>query len=213
MAGQTVPFADRAEAGDALAGLLAGQGWRDPLVLGLARGGVPVAARVARRLGAELDVLVVRKIGAPGHEEYGIGAVGAHGPPVVDEDAVAGVGVSVATLNRLTERERDTARTRQARYRGDRPPPRLTGRDVIVVDDGLATGVTARLAVRVLGTGDPHRVVLAVPVAARESAAALRREVDRLVVVLEPRWFHAVGTWYRDFHQVDDAEVISLLAG
>lgn len=206
-----LPFADRGRAGEALAALLAEGQWLDPIVLGLARGGVPVAAPVARGLSAELDVLVVRKIGAPGHEEFGVGAVGPHGPPLFDDESTRALGLSARTLDELADRERAIARTRQNRYRGDRPPPRLADRDVIAVDDGLATGITARLAARELREHRPRRVVLAVPVAARESAAALRPLVDQLVAVAEPRRFLAVGSWYTDFHQVTDQEVTALL--
>ena len=209
-------FQDRAAAGRTLADRLAalpdiGAGGR-PLVLALPRGGVPVAAPVAGRLGAELDVVVVRKIGAPGRPEYGIGAIAEDGPPYFDHPALAALGLTERDLARTVERERAELDRRIRRYRGERPAPRAAGRTVIVVDDGLATGVTARAAVRWLRDQGPEQLILAVPVCAREARDALARSADLVVCVHAPGRFRAVGEWYLDFAQTSDAEVDQLLA-
>jgi predicted phosphoribosyltransferase len=201
-------FANRREAGRALAARLAEQSWHDPLVLGLPRGGVPVAREVARELGAELDVVVARKIGAPGHPEYGVGAVTADSEPIYDPNVLRALHLTEEQLSRTCDEERAEAARRTALYRGDRPPPRVGGRDVIIIDDGLATGVTARAALHWVTRHAPSRVVIAVPVAAEESLRAFRAEV---VAVLVPRHFGAVSRWYDRFDQTTDAEVLSAL--
>ncbi|WP_053733472.1 phosphoribosyltransferase [Nocardia sp. NRRL S-836] len=201
-------FANRREAGRALAARLAEQTWHDPLVLGLPRGGVPVAAEIAEVLGAELDVVVARKIGAPDHPEYGVGAVTADSPPIYDPAVLRALGLTEEQLTGTCERERDEAARRTALYRRGRPPLAVEGRDVVVVDDGLATGVTARAALHRLEQLGPHRVVLAVPVAARESLATFGTPV---VTVLVPRGFGAVSRWYDRFEQLSDAEVLEVL--
>ena len=202
-------FADRSDAGRVLARALVGQPWTDPLVLGLARGGVPVAFEVAAALGGELGVAVARKIGAPGHPEYGIGAVTAAGEPIFDDDALRGLGLTRADLAETCEAERQEARRRLELYRDG--PVRLEGRDVLVVDDGLATGVTARAALREARRHDPRRLVLAVPVGAADSVRALRADAD-LVVCPHPRTdFRAVGRFYAHFDQTGDEQVIDLL--
>ncbi|WP_290061821.1 phosphoribosyltransferase [Amycolatopsis solani] len=204
-------FADRDDGGRRLAAELRGRSWVDPLVLGLARGGVPVAAVVARRLGAELDVVVARKIGAPGRREYGVGAVTPDGPAYYDEAILRTLELTAARMVRAEDRERAEARRRLERYRAGRPPVRLPGRDVIVVDDGLATGVTATAALRELRAAEPRTVVFAAPVAAPEAAARLLGEADDVVCVAEPPSFRAVGQWYADFHQIGDEDVLDLL--
>ena len=201
-------FAHRREAGRALAARLAEQDWHEPLVLGLPRGGVPVAAEVARVLDAELDVVVARKIGAPGHPEYGVGAVTADADPIYDAAVLATLGLTEEQLAATCDRERAEAVRRTALYRGDRPPLEVAGRDVVVVDDGLATGVTASAAVHRQRRLGPRRVVLAVPVAARESLARVGVPV---VTVLLPRSFGAVSRWYDRFEQTSDAEVLEVL--
>ncbi|ANZ42093.1 phosphoribosyltransferase [Lentzea guizhouensis] len=201
-------FANRRDAGRALAARLAKRAWHDPLVLGLPRGGVPVAAEVARTLNAELDVVVARKIGAPNHPEYGVGAVTADGEPIYDAAVLRTLGLTEGQMTDACDRERAEATRRTALYRQHRPAPRVEGRDVVVVDDGLATGVTARAALHSLEQLRPHRVVLAVPVAARESLASFGEPV---VALLVPRGFGAVSRWYDNFEQLSDAEVLEVL--
>jgi len=204
----TTMFTDRANAGQRLAArLVVGT----PMVLGLARGGVPVARVVADVLGAPLDVAVARKIGAPGHPELGLGAVTADGPVLYREGALAALGLTPADLADICERERAEALRRQRCYRGDAPAPELTGRDVVLIDDGLATGVTARAAARWIREHSPRSLVLAVPVAAANAVDALADDVDTLVCVHQPRRFRSVASWYTDFHPVSDDEVLSAL--
>lgn len=209
----SVLFADRVDAGARLAARLSGLSWTDPVVLGLARGGVPIAAIVAARLGAELDVAVVRKIAAPGRPEFGVGAVTADGPPRYDERTLDRLGLTPDDLRRDCERERREVLRRLRRYRGDRAPPRLTGRDVILVDDGLATGVTARAALGELRRSGPRRLVYAAPVCARDSAVALRADgdADEVICLAAPRAFGDVSRWYRRFEQLTDDEVLAAL--
>ncbi|MFE9746557.1 phosphoribosyltransferase [Saccharothrix saharensis] len=202
-------FADRSDAGRVLARALVGQSWTDPLVLGLARGGVPVAFEVASALGGELDVAVARKIGAPGHPEYGIGAVTAAGEPFFDREALRVLGLTPGDLAETCEAERREARRRLELYRDG--PVRLEARDVLVVDDGLATGVTARAALREAREQRPRRLVLAVPVGAADAVRALGADAD-LVVCPHPRTdFRAVGRFYAHFEQTSDEQVVELL--
>ncbi|WP_077799902.1 phosphoribosyltransferase [Streptomyces sp. JHA26] len=182
-----------------------------PVVLALPRGGVPVAAEVARALGAPLDVLVVRKIGLPGRPETGIGAVVGDEPPLFDQRALAMLGLTEDRLARDVARERAELRRRALLYRGDRPPPDVGNRTVVLVDDGLATGATARAALRHLRRRNPARLILAVPVGAPESAAEMRAEADDVLCLSRPPDFLAVGLWYDDFEQVGDDEVIEIL--
>ncbi|MFE6780128.1 phosphoribosyltransferase [Streptomyces sp. NPDC057702] len=208
-------FPDRRAAGRALAERLlsyrAGGAYPDPLVLALPRGGVPVADEVARALAAPLDVVVVRKIGAPFAAEVGIGAVVGDDPPWYDEAALARLGLTVAELAPLADRERQELRRRTAVYRGDRPEPELAGRTAIVVDDGLATGSTARAALRFARARRPARLVLAAPVGAPDAVSLLRSEADDVVCPRQPPAFHAVGSWYVDFAQLTDEEVLRVL--
>lgn len=204
-------YADRGAAGRALAEALRDTDWVDPVVLGLARGGVPVAAEVAAELKAPLDVAVARKIGAPGRPEFGIGAVTAHGPMVVDDHSVRLLGLTREDLDRAGAREREEVLRRLDVYQRGREPERIEGRDVILVDDGLATGVTATAALRSLRREGPRRLVFASPVCAPQAASALRAEADRVVCVSEPANFQAVGQWYGDFSQTSDDEVVALL--
>lgn len=207
-----MPFRDRRDAGRQLAQRLQQLPRSSPLVFGLPRGGVPVAAEVAAALGAPLDVFVARKVGLPGHEELGIGAI-AEGmvEPIVSE-AARSVGIRPADLGALATKARQELDRRVASYRGDRAVPAVAGRDVIVVDDGLATGVTAEAALRSLRSRNPNRLILAVPVCTPETARRLRGLADAVVCVEAPQQFSAVGQWYEDFSQTTDAEVVALLA-
>ncbi|QKV98874.1 phosphoribosyltransferase [Streptomyces sp. NA02536] len=208
-------FRDRRQAGRELAARLRERrdegALPDPVVLALPRGGVAVAAEVARALDAPLDVLVVRKIGAPFHEEFGVGAMAGDGVPVVDEDSLLRLGLSESDLAAVVARERAELRRREERYRQGRPPPDTRGRTVIVVDDGLATGSTARAALRALRARDPGRLVLAVPVGAAEGLALMRSEADEVLCLHEPAAFMAVGQWYEEFDQLTDEDVLDAL--
>ncbi len=208
--GETV-FEDRAQAGRRLAEKLAPYRDENPIVLALPRGGVPVGAEVARSLGAPLDVFVARKLGAPGQPELGIGAVAQGGARVLNERIVEHIGVPEDYLERITQRELGEVERRLRLLRGDRPEPEVEGRTAILVDDGLATGVTARAAIKALREKHPRRLVLAVPVCAPQTAELLAPEVDDLVCLQMPEDFMAVGLWYRDFEQVSDEEVVRLL--
>jgi predicted phosphoribosyltransferase len=206
-------FGDRVEAGRALARELQSYaGNPDVLVLGLPRGGVPVAAEVARALGAPLDAVVVRKVGVPGHSELAMGAVASGAVAVLMHDTVAALGISRPAVERAVAAERAEVARREAAYRTGRPPLDVRGRVVIVVDDGLATGATMTAAVRTLRAQQPRRIVVAVPVASGEAVQALRREADACVALLVPDDFRAVGVWYQEFPQTTDAEVRAALA-
>jgi len=208
----TRPFRDRVDAGQALAAHLRKYAAReDVVVLALPRGGVPVAYEVAQALGAPLDVFIVRKLGVPGHEEYAMGAVASGGVRVVSDEVVRGLGLTQADVERVAARETAELTRRERLYRGDRPEPELSGRTVILVDDGLATGSTMKAAVKALSTKKPAAVVVAVPIAAPETCRELERVVDEVVCAVTPDPFHAVGLWYQDFSQTTDAEVHDLL--
>jgi len=205
-------FTDRRQAGEVLAAHLTGYADHPALVvLGLPRGGVPVAAVIARSLGADLDVLVVRKLGAPGQPELALGAIAAE-VGVVDAALAARVGVGRAELEEIITRERAELERRERSYRGARGAPRLDGATVIVVDDGLATGASMLAAARVLREAGPAQLVAAVPVGAPETCARVAVAVDDLVCPLRPSSFRAVGCWYEDFGQVSDEQVHHLLA-
>jgi predicted phosphoribosyltransferase len=206
-----LPYTDRAEAGRALAARLATMGLEGAVVLALPRGGVPVGHEVARHLRVPLDVLVTRKIGYPPQPELGVGAIAEGGAPVFDDGLLARLGLREDDLAPTVEAERAELDRRVAVYRRGRPLPRVAGRPVIVVDDGFATGGTARAAVRAVRGRGPSRLVLAVPVGAAETARSLEAEVDDLVVPVAPWDFRAVGQWYRDFGQLTDADVTAWL--
>ena len=183
----------------------------DPVVLGLARGGVPVAFEVARALPAQLDVFLVRKLGYPGQEELAVGAIASGGGQVLNQDLLRVLPIPPQTLAAIADRERAILNARELLYRGDRSPVPIEGRTVLLIDDGLATGASmmaAALAVRPLS---PRSVTVAVPVAAQEACADLRRYADRVICLATPEPFSAVGLWYEDFSQITDDEVTTLL--
>jgi len=202
---------DRDEAGSRLARALAHYRGRDVVVLGLPRGGVPVAFQVALALDAPLDVIVVRKLGLPGHPELAMGAIGEGGVLVTNSDVLAQGRVSSPALAEAEARERDEVLRRARRFRGDNPPQPLTGRVVIIVDDGVATGATARAACLVARARGAAEVVLGVPVGAADTVAELGQVADEVICLSTPEPFWAVGQGYRDFDQVDDSVVVALL--
>lgn len=207
-------YLNRTEAGRELATKLskfAGRG--DVIVLALPRGGVPVAVEVARALRAPLDVLVVRKLGVPGHEELAFGAIASGGVRVFAEDTIRGLRLTLPMIEAVIETEEKDLTRRERLYRGDRPLLELRGKTVIIVDDGLATGASMLAAVRAVRAYEPAQVVVAVPVAARETCGDMDEEADVVCVcALEPAPFYGVGMWYYDFSQTSDEEVQALLA-
>jgi putative phosphoribosyl transferase len=205
-------FRSRPDAGCRLAEQLQRLRAEDPLVVGLARGGVPVAAEVAGALGAPLDVLVVRKLGCPWQPELGVGAIGEDGVTIVNRPLVASLGLTPQEVEAVARRERAELERRLDRYRAGRPAHPVEGRTVILVDDGMATGSTARAAVRVLRARGARRVVVAVPVASAEAVRALGGVADEVVALRTPTWFLAVGQFYEDFAQTTDQDVTRLLA-
>lgn len=204
-------FRDRADAGRRLAARLERYRSEEPLVLALPRGGVPVGFEISRALGAPLDVFISRKLGAPGQPELGIGAVAQGGTRVLNERIVRHFGLPEDYLERVTRREQAEVERRLRLLRGDRPEPEVRGRTAILVDDGLATGVTAMAAIQALKSRSPQRIVLAVPVCAAPTAEVMRLEVDDLVSLQTPEDLYAIGFWYEDFEQVPDETVIELL--
>jgi putative phosphoribosyl transferase len=207
-----LPFADRRDAGRRLAAKLTAHADRpDVLVLALPRGGVPVAAEVARELHAPLDVFLVRKLGVPGHEELAMGAIATGGVRVLNHDVVLALEIPQPVIDAIAAREQRELTRRERLYRDDRPAPDVRGRTVILVDDGLATGATMRAAAAALRQQQPDRIVIAVPVAAPSTCEELRSEVDEIVCAATPEPFYAVGFWYHDFSPTTDEEVRDLL--
>jgi putative phosphoribosyl transferase len=206
-------FKNRQDAGRRLAARLMKYKDEHPVVLGLPRGGVPVAYEVATALNAPLDIVVVRKLGAPGEPELGIGAVvdGDHPQSVLNEEVVRLLGVSEDYVNREVARELFEIRRREESYRSGRSPEGIEGRTAIVIDDGIATGGSVRAALRGVRRSNPIRLILAVPVAPPETVESLQPEVDDLVCLSMPVFFHAVGQFYEDFRQTTDEEVVQLL--
>src|SRR5256714_7192552 len=205
-------FRDRRDAGRFLAGLLEEyRGRPGVIVLGLPRGGVPVAYEVATALGSPLDVFLVRKLGVPGHEELAMGAIASGGLVVLNDDVVRQMGVTTEVLRQVAEREARELLRREREYRGDRPAPDIAGKVVILVDDGLATGSSMRAAVQALRALGPARIVVAVPAAPESTCQELAAEVDEVVCATTPSPFFAVGASYYDFTQTTDDEVRELL--
>ena len=206
-------FHDRTDAGRVLAADLAAYAGRsDIIVLGLPRGGVPVAYEVARALGAPLDVFLVRKLGLPGQEEFAMGALASGGIRLINEQVVEAYGISDAEIEAISAAEQRELERRERSYRDGRPLTELEGRTVILIDDGLATGFTMRAAVLAIRLEDPARIVVAVPVAAAETCDEFREIVDDIVCSETPEPFQAVGIWYEDFAQTTDAQVHELLS-
>lgn len=205
-------FRDRRHAGQVLAAALERYTDDDVVVLALPRGGVPIAFEVAARLGAPLDVYLVRKLGVPGHEELAMGAIASGGVQVLSDDLIARLGIGAEAIARVAARERDELARREQEYRGERPPLAVAGRTVILIDDGLATGATMKAAVAGLRKLGPRRIVVAVPVASPEACAEVGALVDEIVCLVTPTPFWGVGNWYDDFSQTSDDEVRTLLA-
>ena len=207
-------FRDRVHAGDLLANVLdAHRGIDDGIVLALPRGGVPVAARVAGRLGIPLDVFIVRKLGLPGHSEYAMGAIASGGVIVINEDAVTRLGISQEAIDAVAESELRELERREVLYRGDRAPLDLRSRDVVLVDDGVATGASMYAAIEAIKAYEPRSLLVAVPVAPVSAHEEFEGLVDAFIALSTPVPFHAVGLWYDDFTQTTDDEVRSLMPG
>ncbi len=207
-----IPFANRRQAGKKLATQLANYADRsDVLVLALPRGGVPVAFEVARALHAPLDLFLVRKLGVPGHEELAMGAIATGGVRVLNEEVTSRIHIPSSSIDEVAQREEQELKRRERLYRGDRVSPDVRGRTVILIDDGLATGSTMRAAATALRKMQPSKIIVAVPVAAAETCADLRSEVDEVICSATPEPFMAVGAWYSDFEQTSDEEVRELL--
>jgi putative phosphoribosyl transferase len=205
-------FRDRQEAGRALAErLLQYVGRPDAIILALPRGGVPVGYEIARALHVPLDVLVVRKLGVPGHEELAMGAIASGGIRVLHETVIQALGLSKSIIDRVSREEEDELLRREEAYRGQRPTPPLEGRIVVLVDDGLATGSTMRAAIAAVRQRRPKQVIVAVPVAAHDTCEALQNEADEVYCIMTPPRFFGVGQWYEHFEQTSDDEVRGLL--
>ncbi|RFA30586.1 phosphoribosyltransferase [Alkalilimnicola ehrlichii] len=206
-------FSNRVEAGRQLADVLGRyEGDERLLVLGLPRGGVPVAAEVANALNAELDLLIVRKLGVPGQEELAMGAVATGGALVLNEDLIKGLGITADYIDAALLAEERELKRREKAYRGERPLPTLAGRHLLVVDDGVATGATMRAAVKALRQHWPAKITVAVPVAPPDTVLRLREDADDVVCLSSPAPFYGVGAWYEDFSQTTDEEVRSILS-
>jgi putative phosphoribosyl transferase len=205
-------FRDRFQAGRQLAAALHRYDNRhDLLVLALPRGGVPVGYEVARVLNAPLDVMLVRKLGVPGHEELAMGAIASGGVQILSDDVIRAFGIPERVVASVAAEEEAELHRRERLYRGDRPAPKVEGHTVILVDDGLATGSTMRAAAAALRAQHPQQLVVAVPVAPPETCVSLRNDVDDVICARVPEPFFAVGNWYDDFSQISDAEVRRLL--
>jgi putative phosphoribosyl transferase len=206
-------FRNRTEAGKLLATKLTDYANRpDVLVLGLPRGGIPVAFEVAKALNAPLDVCLVRKLGVPGHKELAMGAIATGGVRVINENVVYWLRIPEQTIDEVAAMEMRELERRNRVYRGNRPPPKVKNHTVILVDDGIATGSTIRAAIATLKQQQPQELIVAVPVAPPSTCDELEAEVDKVVCVMMPEALYAIGIWYEDFEQTSDAEVCELLA-
>lgn len=210
--GHRALFVDRVDAGRVLAESLMNYRGERPLVLGIPRGGVPVAAEVAKAIGGDLDIIVARKLGAPGSPELAIGAVTANGGRYLNDRVIDEFGVSSEYLERVTAAEMDEAHRREAKFREGRTAPPIDGRTVIIVDDGLATGATMRASVRSVRQHSPAKLIVAVPVGAAESCAAIAEEADEVVCPHKPPLFWAIGQFYENFEPTEDDEVRRILS-
>lgn len=209
---RSLPLSDRVAAGRLLAAALADFGHQsDVIVLALPRGGVPVAAEIARALQVRLDLMLVRKLGVPGNEELAMGAIASGNVQVLNEHVLRYLDLPAAAIAAAAERESRELQRREQAYRGDRPPLQLHGRRVILVDDGLATGATMRAAIQAVRQLSPAAIIVAIPVGAPESVAAVAKLVERTVCLFTPDPFSSIGQWYREFGQVSDSEVQDLL--
>lgn len=206
-----VIFKDRKEAGEILAGKLSHYAGQNVLVLGLPRGGVPVAFEVAKALKAPLDIYVVRKLGVPGHEELAMGAIASGDVRVLNKPVVEDLRISEEEIEAETRKEKKELRRRELLYRGDRPTLDVSNRTVILVDDGIATGSTIKAAIEALKKEKARRIVVAVPVAPVSTIEELKREVDEVICVSTPEFFYAISLWYDDFPQIPDEKVSELL--
>ena len=204
-------YHNRTQAGKELAKHLESYRNRGTLVLGLPRGGVEVGYEIAKTINADLDVLVVRKLGAPHNPEFGLGAIASYGAKFLDENTIRVLGVHPNVMEQIEKLERQELQRRETAYRGDLAPPQIEGRIVILVDDGIATGGIVRAAIRAVRGLNPSRIILAVPVAPYEAIEALRGEVDELVCLQTPSPFYAISQWYAEFNQLTDQYVVDLL--
>lgn len=210
---QDTLFQDRADAGRQLAARLKRYAHRpDVLVLGLPRGGVPVAYEVAQALNAPLDICLVRKLGVPGQPELALGAIASGDVQVLNHGVIDELAIAKSAIDAVVAQEAQELQRRDRAYRGDRPPPAIAGRTVILVDDGIATGASMRAAISVIAPQAPGKLIVAIPVAPPSTCEALSRDVDAVVCVTMPARLHAIGSWYADFSQTTDADVRHLLA-
>jgi putative phosphoribosyl transferase len=206
-------FRNRTDAGQQLAQALKTYANRaDVLVLGLPRGGVPVAYEVAKALSAPLDICIVRKLGVPGHKELAMGAIASGGVRVLNYDVLGWLQIPSKTIDEVAERELRELQRRDRTYRGERPQPEIKDRTILLVDDGLATGSTMRAAIAVLKAQHPKEIIIAVPVAPTDVCQELRAEVEKVICLATPEPFYAIGLWYENFAQTTDEEVCALLA-
>ncbi|MEA5507150.1 phosphoribosyltransferase [Halotia wernerae UHCC 0503] len=208
----TTRFRNRTEAGQMLARHLAAYANQDVLVLGLPRGGVPVAFEVAKALNAQLDIYLVRKLGVPGRKELAMGAIASGGVRVLNHEIVNWLGIDRKTIDQVATQELQELQRRDCAYRGDRPQPKIKNRTVILIDDGIATASTMRAAIAALREQQPRHIVVAIPVAPPSTCEQLRTEVDEVICLTTPESMYAIGLWYEDFSQTTDAEVRDLLA-
>lgn len=205
-------FFDRVEAGRLLASKLTHyKGRPDTLILALPRGGIPVAAEIGKELQLPIDVFVVRKLGVPGHEELAMGAIATGDMRIINYEVVGQLGISQETIEAVAQKEREELRRREQLYRGSKPPRDVHDRNVILVDDGIATGSTIRAAIAALRQLSPARIIVAVPVAAAETARQVGGEVDEMICAQTPEQLYAIGQWYEHFEQTTDEEVQDLL--